>query len=264
MVFTDKELKNTDMNNKFLTLLFASACALLSVKGNAQTGMTYNHDASVMNQFTIGETGLGSFTPDFYYDMFHKNYRNSAMLTNKQAFRTQMHLALQKQEPYAEAIDSALNDRMRVELLNIADRMPGITDVAWQVERGKIEGKLALLKQNIERITICGGTVQSYREWLERYNAIQCGIDAIRNEYMPQGSRKEQYIAIYKDILNKNVEVCEYLDYLRSAKMVKYFISQTSNRVHPADSSQIGRIARASHGRWKVALASATGGVGTE
>ena len=264
MVFTDKELKNTYMNNKFLTLLFASACALLSVKGNAQTGMTYNHDASVMNQFTIGETGLGSFTPDFYYDLFHKNYRNSAMLTNKQAFRTQMHLALNKQEPYAEAIDSALNDRMRVELKNIADRTPGFTDVAWQVERGKIEGKLALLKQNIERITINGGSVQSYREWLERYNAIQCGIDAIRNEYMPQGSRKEQYIAIYKDILNKNVEVCEYLDYLRSAKMVKYFISQTSNRVHPADSSQIGRIARASHGRWKVALASATGGVGIE
>ena len=34
--------------------------------------VTYNHDASVMNQFTIGEIGAGSFTPDLYYDAFHK------------------------------------------------------------------------------------------------------------------------------------------------------------------------------------------------
>lgn len=248
-------------SNKYLIILIVFVCTLIAKGANAQTK---NHDPSVMNQFTIGETGLGSFTPDFYYDLFHKNYRNSAMLTNKQAFRTQMHLALNKQEPYAEAIDSALNDRMRVELKNIADRTPGFTDVAWQVERGKIEGKLALLKQNIERITINGGSVQSYREWLERYNAIQCGIDAIRNAYMPQGSRKEQYIAIYRDILKKNVEVCEYLDYLRSAKTVKYYISQSRNRVHPIDSTQIGRIARASHGRWKIALAAASGGTRIE
>ena len=225
---------------------------------------THNHDSSVMNQFLIGETGAGSFTPDLYYDVFHKSYRNGAMMTNKQAFRTMMTLTLHKQEPYAENLDSALNDRKRIEIKNIADRMPGLTDVAWQVERGKIEGKLDILKKNIERITINGGSVQSYREWLERYNAIQCGIDAVRDAYMPQGSRKEQYIAIYKDILNKNVEVCEYLDYLRSAKTVKYFISQSSNKVHSADSTQIKRIARASHGRWKIALAAASGGTGTE
>lgn len=241
-------------------LIFISAILFATHNGNAQTGMTTNHDASVMNQFTIGETGLGSFTPDFYYDLFHKNYRNGAMLTNKQAFRTQMHLALQKQEPYAEAIDSALNDRMRVELLNIADRMPGLTDVAWHVERGKIEGKLDILKKNIERITMNGGSVQSYREWLERYNAIQCGINAIRNEYMPQGSRKEQYIAIYRDILKKNVEVCEYLDYLRAAQEAKKHTNKPARSVHPIDTSQIKRIARASHGRWKIALAAASGG----
>ena len=222
-------------------------------------GQTYNHDASVMNQFLIGETGAGSFTPDLYYDLFHKSYRNGAMMTNKQAFRTQMQLALHAEEPYAENVDSALTDRMRVEFKNIADRTPGVTDVAWQVEKGKIEGKLDILKKNIERITVNGGSVQSYREWLERYNAIQCGIDAIRNAYMPQGSRKEQYIAIYKDILTKNVEVCEYLDYLRAAKKVK---SLNGNRVQSIDTTKIGRIARASHGRWKIAWAAASGGTG--
>ena len=232
---------------------------LLSIKVLAQ-GMTYNHDSSVMNQFTIGETGAGSFTPDLYYDVFHKSYRNYATSHNKQMFRTEMTLMLHKQEPYAEAIDSALNDRKRVELKNIADRTPGVTDVAWQVERGKIEGKLDILKQNIERITINGGSVQSYREWLERYNALQCGIDAIRNEYMPQGSRKEQYIAIYRDILEKNVEVCEYLDYLRSAQEAKKHTNKPARSAHPIDTTQIKRIARASHGRWKIALAAASGG----
>ena len=222
-------------------------------------GQTYNHDASVMNQFLIGETGAGSFTPDLYYDLFHKSYRNGAMMTNKQAFRTQMQLALHAEEPYAENLDSALTDRKRVELKNIVDRTPGVADVAWQVEKGKIEGKLDILKKNIERITVNGGSVQSYREWLERYNAIQCGIDAIRNAYMPQGSRKEQYIAIYKDILVKNVEVCEYLDYLRAAKKVK---SLNGNRVQSIDTTKIGRIARASHGRWKIAWAAASGGTG--
>ena len=244
---------------KIVAMLFL---LLLSMEAFAQ-GMTFNHDASVMNQFTVGETGAGSFTPDLYYDAFHKSYRNYATSHNKQMFRTEMTLMLHKQEPYAEAIDSTLNDRKRVELKNIADRTPGFTDVAWQVERGKIEGKLDILKKNIERITINGGSVQSYREWLERYNALQCGIDAVRDAYMPQGSRKEQYIAIYRDILEKNVEVCEYLDYLRAAQLAKKHTNSQTRQVHPLDSTQIGRIARASHGRWKISLAAATGGTGT-
>lgn len=244
---------------KWNSIYKAMAVVVMAFITTLLHGQTYNHDASVMNQFLIGETGAGSFTPDLYYDLFHKSYRNGAMMTNKQAFRTQMQLALHAEEPYAENVDSALTDRMRVEFKNIADRTPGVTDVAWQVEKGKIEGKLDILKKNIERITVNGGSVQSYREWLERYNAIQCGIDAIRNAYMPQGSRKEQYIAIYKDILTKNVEVCEYLDYLRAAKKVK---SLNGNRVQSIDTTKIGRIARASHGRWKIAWAAASGGTG--
>nr|MCR5712638.1 DUF5045 domain-containing protein [Prevotella sp.] len=204
-------------------------------------GMTFNHDSSVMNQFTVGETGVGSFTPELYYDLFHNSYSDGARMTNKQAFRTEMQLTLHKQEPMAEKLDSALTHRMRVEMMNIADRTPGVTDIAWQVERGKIEGKLAILKRNIERITINGGSVQSYREWIVRYNCIQCGIDAIRNAYLSQGSRKEQYIAIYRDILQKNVEVCAYLNYLNSEKMTKDLQSSTK-AVHPIDTSQVARI----------------------
>ena len=142
--------------------------AMLPFQGVAQS-ITYNHDESVMNQFTIGETGAGSFTPDWYYDVLHKNYRNGAMMTNKQFFRSQMNLTLYQEVPHSEAIDSALNERLRVEGLNMADRTPGVTDLAYQVEKGKIEGKLAVLKQNIERITLEGGSAGEYRTWLERY-----------------------------------------------------------------------------------------------
>ena len=221
--------------------------------------VTYNHDASVMNQFTIGEIGAGSFTPDFYYDAFHKSYRNGAMMTNKQFYRSQLKLALTPEESYAENLDSALNERKRVELLNIADRTPGITDVAWQVEKGKIENKLDIFKKNIERLTKEGAPAREYIVWMERYNCINCGLQAVRDAYMPQGKRKEQYIAIYKDILLQNTEVCEYINYLRYEKMIK----RDSTKVRPLPKTQFGLIARSAHGRWKVAMAAGSGGVGT-
>ena len=106
-------------------------------------------------------------------------------MTNKQFFRSQMNLTLYQEVPHAEALDSALTERMRVEAKNIADRTPGLTDIAWQVERGKIESKLSVLKGNIERITLEGGSAHSYTTWLERYNAINCGLQAVRDAYMP-------------------------------------------------------------------------------
>jgi hypothetical protein len=139
----------------------------------------------------------------------------------------------------------------------MADRTPGVTDLAYQVEKGKIEGKLAVLKQNIERITLEGGTAGEYRTWLERYNAINCGLQAVRDAYMPMGKRKEQYLAIYKDILLKNTEVCELILALRHMKSAKDAMN-TAQAPHRAN---ISTIARSAHGRWKVALA-AGGGVG--
>ena len=221
--------------------------------------VTYIHDASVMNQFTIGEIGAGSFTPDLYYDAFHKSYRNGAMMTNKQFYRSQLKLALTPEESHAENLDSALNERKRVEELNIADRTPGVTDVAWQVEKSKIESKLAIYKKNIESLTTEGAPAKEYIVWMERYNAINCGLQAVRDSYMPQGKRKEQYIAIYKDILLQNTEVCEYIAYLRSAREVK----RINDNPRPLPKTQFGLIARTAHGRWKVAMAAGSGGVGT-
>lgn len=230
------------------SVFILSLLATAIVSANAQS-VTYNHDSSVMNQFTIGEVGLGSFTPDLYYDALHKSYRNGAMMTNKQLFRTQMHLELNKEEGHAEALDSALNERKRVEALNIADRTPGVTDVAWQVEKGKIENKLDIFKKNIERLTTEGAPAKVYIIWMERYNCLNCGLQAVRDAYMPQGKRKEQYIAIYKDILEKNTEVCEYISYLRYEKMIK----RDSTKIRPLPKTKLGLVARSALGRWKLA-----------
>ena len=77
-----------------------------------------------------------------------------------------MHLELNKEEGHAEALDSALNERKRVEALNIADRTPGVTDVAWQVEKSKIESKLAIYKKNIESLTTEGAPAKEYIVWM--------------------------------------------------------------------------------------------------
>lgn len=230
------------------SVFILSLLATAIVSANAQS-VTYNHDSSVMNQFTIGEVGLGSFTPDLYYDALHKSYRNGAMMTNKQLFRTQMHLELNKEEGHAEALDSALNERKRVEALNIADRTPGVTDVAWQVEKGKIENKLDIFKKNIEKLTTEGAPAKVYIIWMERYNCLNCGLQAVRDAYMPQGMRKEQYLAIYKDILEKNTEVCEYISYLRYEKMIK----KDSTKIRPLPKTKLGLVARSALGRWKLA-----------
>ena len=218
--------------------------------------VTYNHDESVMNQFTVGETGLGHLTPDLYYDALHKSYRNSAMLTNKQLFRLQLKtMSLSKEEKHAETIDSMLTDRVNVEWKNIADRTPGMLDVTYMVEKSKIESKLAMFRANIEKITLLGGTSAQYRQWLEVYNAVNCGLQAVRDAYMPQGNRKEQYLAIYKDILQKNVEVCEVLECLRDMRDIKKL--KDAGLVYPR--SDFSRIAIIAKGRWKYALAAGSG-----
>ena len=101
-------MKKTMGKGVILMLLLMTVAWLMPL--HAQT-VTYNHDASVMNQFLVGETGAGHLTPDLYYDALHKSYRNSAMMTSKQMFRLQMMQALSKEETHAEVIDSMLTDR---------------------------------------------------------------------------------------------------------------------------------------------------------
>ena len=137
----------------------------VAISGNAQSGVTYNHDSSKKNQITVMETGGGSLTPEFYYWLLHNNYKKTAAEKNKLGFRTLAGINLYNQVDDAEKIDSALTKRAEVEALNVADRQ---IDLAWLAESSKINGQLDKMKANIDHIIPTGGTINDkiYRQCL--------------------------------------------------------------------------------------------------
>ena len=127
--------------------------------------VTYNHDAAKMNQITVGETGSGSLTPSLYYQTLHKSYSKSAASKNKLSYRTLAGVSLYNQVDEAEALDSAMLARAKIEALNVADRSGGALDVAWAAEGGKITDKMRDFERNINRILQTGGNGDDQSYW---------------------------------------------------------------------------------------------------
>lgn len=235
------------MKKVFLVqLLLAWVC----IENHAQT-VTYNHDESVMNQVTIQETGSGSFTPDTYYDVFHKDYRNYAARDNKLTFRTLVVAAEKRQEPYAEEIDSALTKRAKVEALNLADRQ---VDAVWLVEKDKVMDALDTFKSNIEKITLYGGTYTSYENWVEIYNMLVCGLNYIRNSYLPNSERQEQYLEIYNDAKSRNKKLARLLALWKERKSIYWSGRELKRKDDLIKNSGSNALTR-----WKLAAINARG-----
>ncbi len=230
----------------FLTIILLSEFVAVSAQS-----WTYNHDASVYNQFLVGETGGGSLTPSLYYDATHKSYKNWANRENKSTFRGHMTLILEPQKTMAEQIDSALTYRAKIEAMNVADRMPKALDLAWQSEKAKIEKKFQLFRENINKITMCGGTSQDYKEWLEIYNCLQTALKAVRDAYMPLNERKKQYLEIYHDIVLRNQQLVRYVTSLSCGKEADELLH---SKVKPKY-VRLSSYTTDAVGRWKVSLA---------
>lgn len=128
-----------------------AAFILLLSYSSTLSAQTYNHESAIMNQFTVMEIGSGSLTPRDYYNLTHKNYQKSATLTNKQSFRTKTQQNMMKEISLAENVDSVLSRRAKVEALNVANRTPGSADVAWKMEKGKIEGAMSNFQKTSTR-----------------------------------------------------------------------------------------------------------------
>ena len=106
-----------------------------------------------MNQITVEETGAGALKPELYYTLLHNKYKKTAAVKNKLTFRTAAGVASYQQVDEAEAIDSALTSRAKIEALNVADRQ---VDLAWLAEKDKIESQmLAKRKRTVERLLPC-------------------------------------------------------------------------------------------------------------
>ena len=144
---------------KHIRILFSLVAMLfISTTSRAQGAeVTYIHEDDIMNQFTVMETGAGSLKPREYYQLMHKSYQKTAAATNKLSFRLENQVLTNKEVPLAEKVDSDLVKREKVEATNIATRTPGAGDVAWMMEKGKIESKMNTFESNINKIVSYGG-----------------------------------------------------------------------------------------------------------
>lgn len=204
-----------------------------SIAANAQY-VTYNHDSPKMNQITVEETGAGALKPELYYKMLHNKYKKTATVKNKLIFRTAAGAASYQQVDEAEAIDSALTSRAKIEALNVADRQ---VDLAWLAEKDKIELQIRRFQKNIDRITMTGGSPKEKERWNDYYHVYQCAIKAIRDAYMPNAQRKKEYLQIYADVSGQNDVLVKYLVQLSNRNATKNLLSATEN--HSIDKRSI-------------------------
>ena len=216
--------------------------------------VTYNHDDAKMNQINVAEIGSGSLTPSLYYQLLHKSYQKSAAAKNKLGFRSAAGINLYNQVDDAEALDSAMTQRARIEALNVADRSGGALDAAWLAEGDKINSALENFNRNIQRITEVGGSHYELEHWREQYNVFVCAVKSVQEAYMPNSQRKKQYLRIHADIIRKNEMLVRYLVRLANSTKVAELL----------DASVIiedrrAQIAMAAMNRWREAGWRATG-----
>lgn len=188
------------------------------------------------------ETGTGTLSPELYYWALHNSYRKSAASKNKLSYRTLAGISLYNQVDEAEAIDSALVSRAKIEALNVADRQ---IDIAWLAEGDKIDGQMEQFRRNIDRILLAGGTPDDKERWTEYYHIYQCAIDATRDAYMPNAQRKKEYLRIYEDVARQNEILVGYLARRQNATVTSSLLSATDDRrLHK------GSIVREAVNRW--------------
>lgn len=221
-----------------------------TIAANAQY-VTYNHDSPKMNQITVEETGAGALKPELYYTLLHNKYKKTAAVKNKLTFRTAAGVASYQQVDEAEAIDSALTSRAKIEALNVADRQ---VDLAWLVEKDKVKSQMLQFQKNIDRIMMTGGSPKEKERWNDYYRVYQCAIKATRDAYMPNAQRKKEYLQIYADVSRQNDVLVKYLVQLSNRNATKNLLSATENRF-----INKGSIARNAMSRWNESRSAVRG-----
>ena len=218
---------DNEKTEKYMKWILTTVMMMAVTIGAKAQYVTYNHDSPKMNQITVGETGVGALKPELYYTLLHNKYKKSAAAKNKLSFRTLAGINLYNQVDEAEAIDSALVKRAKVEALNVADRQ---VDIAWLAEGDKVSGQMERFQRNIDRILPSGGTPSDKERWTEYYHVYQCAIDATKDAYMPNAQRKKEYLRIYEDVARQNEILVGYLAKRQNAAVTSALLNATDNR----------------------------------
>lgn len=228
------------LKSAVLSILLAS-----SLQVDAQSYVTYNHDAAKQNQITVQEIGAGSLIPDFYYWLFHNSYKKSAAQKNKITYRSLAGVAAYPQVEDADSVEASLKKRAEIEALNMADRQ---MDIAWLAEGSKITSKLSDFQTNINRIVSSGGTFRDKERWNDYNHIFECAIKATQDAYMPNAQRKKEYLAIYADISKQNETLVSFLVQLNKKSKTADLLSATYEKPN-----RNGAIAAAAQNRWRNA-----------
>ena len=227
-------------NSRFFSLLVVLGVSVLAY---AQE-YTYNHDSSVMNQFTVQETGVGSLTPEWYYDVFHHRYKDEAKPTNKNAYRLSAAAASYRQVSLADSISSYMNARAKIEALNVADRS---LDVAYVTENPKLSAKLDLFKKNLDVLKGYHKVSADEKEaWSDLANTFDYAIRVTHNCYMPNSERQQQYGKILEMLTADNKLLCMRIKYFRTLNMLSGL-----NHVTHLDSTAVKTAVNQAYDNWK-------------
>jgi hypothetical protein len=227
--------------------IFISAVAILfiCVESYAQS-MTYNHDASKQGQIQVMELGAGNLTPELYYTVTHRSYKNGAKAATsvKNTLRIAANTASIPQVEYADSIQADLEGRAKVEAANIADRQ---VDLAWVTEGNKIESKLLAFKNNINALNGKAQT-EEITNWTELGQMYDFAIKATRQAYMPNSERQKQYLAIYDEIVKSNDHLLLRVRYLTTKNQADHLVQAMSRFQH-----RVSENATAGYNRWRDA-----------
>ena len=128
--------------------------------------------------------------------MLHNKYKKSAAAKNKLSFRTLAGINLYNQVDEAEAIDSALVKRAKVEALNVADRQ---VDIAWLAEGDKVSGHTERFGDTT--VLSCPATIMPTRNGGRNTTTSSVPSSTPRKDaYMPNAQRKKEYCVFYEDV----------------------------------------------------------------
>ena len=220
-------------------------CICVGFESHAQS-MTYNHDDSKQGQIQVMELGAGNLTPELYYTVTHRRYKNGAKAVTsvKNTLRIAANTASIPQVVYADSIQADLEGRAKVEAANIVDRQ---VDLAWVTEGNKIEGKLLAFKNNINALNGKAKT-EEIINWTELGQMYGFAIKATKQAYMPNSERQKQYLAIYDEIVKSNDYLLLRVRYLTPKNQADHLVQAMSRFQH-----RVGENATAGYNRWRDA-----------
>lgn len=194
--------------------------------------LTYTHDESVMQQWNVMMTDAGHLTPELYYKAFHSSYFRKAYMLSKSKPLILLTAKMHNEIEYSDSLKSSLQRQAKIAAIDIVERRPGLSDVAWTFGVGdNLDAAMHQFQANIRRIASYG-TGEEFTMWQDQYNLLQGSINCIRAAYLPNGERQREYTRIFGKAQDLNRQISERLDFLYAYREMRRSDGQNRGLPH--------------------------------